>query len=764
MADQQDTDTSGDDLANIKGVTMPDEQNATANSDAFGFFDILDSEAPFNANTDSGLREAADKDSTSKRQAMAEEAARKAEAAMARVRAQQNGGQMPPAIKPDANQMEARNLSHQATTYQNSVHESQDTVALGKNPFAVQDTSKAKPKPETPANGIPLANAQQQAAVNRQRPPRRDPNMYASSTSKPTEEQIAEMRAAQRLNSGTSGKQSIEEIERAARSMMQDTDPRVQEQKRQEEERRRQEEEHRRQAAEMAKRQQEEAARRAKMEEMRRQAQRNAQPANDQAQAATTTNNSHNGVNSMQNGYQAMGQNQYNDAAQTRQMPRGVQMPQYPQFPQQTQQYPPQYQQGAVQQPQNAAAGRSLPGMPGVYVSDDHFVVPQNIDNAKSDATEKRRARAEAVVKQMHDQYPDADEEFVEALRQLTILNASDLHLVVDARPTLRVDGRLDQIPTLSVWDSKKTWAAVCVMTTEEERARFERELELDISFSIGDLERFRVNVYRDRTGVNVALRTIPLEIKSAKELGLDPKISDLALLPRGLVLVCGPTGSGKSTTLAAIVDRANAERHDHILTIEDPIEFVHHHKNCIVNQREIGTDTKSFAEALKHALREDPDIILVGELRDLETISTALTAVETGHLVFATLHTQDAASTVDRLIDVYPENQQQQIRIQVAATLQAVIVQTLLPRASGKGRAPATEIMYSTPAIAALIRGAKTHQIRTQLQAGGELGMHTLDQDLARLVTKGIVSQQDAIKKCQVREEFEALCARGVA
>ena len=273
------------------------------------------------------------------------------------------------------------------------------------------------------------------------------------------------------------------------------------------------------------------------------------------------------------------------------------------------------------------------------------------------------------------------------AIRQLVELNASDLHLVVNDPPMLRVDGKLQPAKGLSVWNKDHTFAAVQTMTNDLELERFKDDLELDISFSIGDLLRFRVNVYRDRLGICAALRTIPTEIKTAKQLDLDPRIADLAMLPRGLVLVCGPTGSGKSTTLAAIVDKANAERADHIITIEDPIEFVHQHKRCVMSQREVGTDTKSFAEALKRALREDPDIIEVGELRDLETISTALTAVETGHLVFATLHTQDAGSTVDRLIDVYPENQQQQIRVQVASTLRAVVVQTLLPRASGHGR-----------------------------------------------------------------------------
>ncbi|WP_280501918.1 type IV pilus twitching motility protein PilT [Bifidobacterium thermacidophilum] len=393
------------------------------------------------------------------------------------------------------------------------------------------------------------------------------------------------------------------------------------------------------------------------------------------------------------------------------------------------------------------------------------FVVPPSDDSGKDNAVlKKRREKAQLVAQTMFREHPDADTEFINAVYRLVELNASDLHLVVGDKPMLRVDGRLTPVPESQVWDKERTLAAVQVMTTDEELQRFEQELELDVSFAIGDLVRFRVNVYQDRNGVCAALRTIPLEIKTVNQLGLDQRIADLALLPRGLVLVCGPTGSGKSTTLAAIVDKANAERHDHIITIEDPIEFVHRHKNCVVSQREVGTDTLSFAEALKHALREDPDIIMVGELRDLETISTALTAVETGHLVFATLHTQDAGSTVDRLIDVYPENQQQQIRVQVASTLRAVIVQTLLPKASGHGRVPATEVMYATPAISALIREGKTHQVRTQLQSGGDLGMHTLDQDLARLVNRGDVQLDVAEQRCQDRKEFEKLVQSRVA
>lgn len=309
---------------------------------------------------------------------------------------------------------------------------------------------------------------------------------------------------------------------------------------------------------------------------------------------------------------------------------------------------------------QPAPAARPQPNMNNRLIVD--FIVPETNDSDEDAVPGQRRIKAHQVKETLHAEHPDADPEFVAAICQLVELNASDLHLVVNDPPMLRVDGKLRPAKGLSVWNKDRTYEAIKVMTNELEMERFKDDLELDISFSIGDLLRFRVNVYRDRLGVCAALRTIPTEIKTAQELGLDPHIADLALLPRGLVLVCGPTGSGKSTTLAAIVDRANAERADHIITIEDPIEFVHQHKRCAMSQREVGTDTKSFAEALKRALREDPDIIEVGELRDLETISTALTAVETGHLVFATLHTQDAGSVVDRLIDVYPENQQQQI------------------------------------------------------------------------------------------------------
>ena len=296
-------------------------------------------------------------------------------------------------------------------------------------------------------------------------------------------------------------------------------------------------------------------------------------------------------------------------------------------------------------------------------------------------------------------------------------------------------------------------------MMNEKQKKHFANGNDADFAIRTSDGCRQRVNDFRQQKKIAATIRLLNSTIPTLEELKMPTILYKMAMEPRGLILVTGPTGSGKSTTLAAMIEHMNQNSDRHIITIEDPIEFVHQHKRCVVSQREVGTDTKSFAEALKRALREDPDIIEVGELRDLETISTALTAVETGHLVFATLHTQDAGSTVDRLIDVYPENQQQQIRVQVASTLRAVIVQTLIPRATGHGRAPATEVMINTPAVSSLIRSGKAHQIRTVLQSGEKEGMHTLDQDLARLVNKGVITFEDALVKVQVREEFEKLC-----
>ena len=367
-------------------------------------------------------------------------------------------------------------------------------------------------------------------------------------------------------------------------------------------------------------------------------------------------------------------------------------------------------------------------------------------------------ARAHEVEPALRAQIADVDPEFVLAVRSVLSQSASDLHLVAESTPVIRVDGELKSVAGTTVWSRERIRRVIESFVPAEQLAGFEKALELDLAYAVGDVARFRVNIFQDQRGLGAALRIIPTEIKSVAQLGLPKELVDLANLPRGLVLVCGPTGSGKSTTLAAIIDRVNSTRASHIVTVEDPIEFQHMHKRGIINQREIGADTHSFGEALKRALRQDPDVILVGEMRDLETISTALTAAETGHLVFATLHTQDAAQTIDRVIDVYPAHQQAQVRTQLAATLRAVVVQTLIKKASGRGRTVATEVMFSTPAIASLIRAGKTHQLRTNLQAGTAMGMHTLDQDLARLVLSGEIEYGQAIDIAQDVAEFEQL------
>jgi twitching motility protein PilT len=272
---------------------------------------------------------------------------------------------------------------------------------------------------------------------------------------------------------------------------------------------------------------------------------------------------------------------------------------------------------------------------------------------------------------------------------------------------------------------------------------------------------RFRLNVYFQRDAIGAAFRAIPHEVRLLEELGLPPKVADLARLARGFVLVTGPTGSGKSTTLAAIIDVINRQRPDHIMTVEDPIEYLHRHKTAIINQREVGTDTKSFASALKHVLRQDPDVILVGEMRDLETISVALTAAETGHLVFATLHTQDAPQTIDRVIDVFPPHQQQQVRVQLASALQGVVCQQLIPTADGVGRALAVEVLIATPAIRNLIREGKTHMIYSSMQAGAKFGMQTMDQALAELVKSRKISFDIALERCHNAEDLSTLSGR---
>jgi twitching motility protein PilT len=338
---------------------------------------------------------------------------------------------------------------------------------------------------------------------------------------------------------------------------------------------------------------------------------------------------------------------------------------------------------------------------------------------------------------------------------------ASDLHLTAGARPTLRVNGSLIALEDRALLTPPVIQRMMYAILTQKQRERFEETLELDMAYALPGRARFRVNLYKQRDALGAAFRIIPFEIKALEELGVPPSVANFAMLPRGFVLITGPTGSGKSTTLASLVDLANRQRRDHIMTVEDPIEFLHRHKSCLVNQREVGEDTWSFQNALKHVLRQDPDIILVGEMRDLETISVALTAAETGHLVFATLHTQDAAQTIDRVIDVFPAHQQQQIRVQLAGALAGVVCQTLCKTFDGKGRAVATEVLVATPAIRNMIREGKTHQIYSSLQAGAKHGMHSLDQHLAELVKSGRITHETALDKCHHVEDFNRLTGR---
>jgi len=361
---------------------------------------------------------------------------------------------------------------------------------------------------------------------------------------------------------------------------------------------------------------------------------------------------------------------------------------------------------------------------------------------------------------------PDADIaeddiSLADALSVMLDMGASDLHLTSGARPAVRIHGGLVALEDFPILAPTVIQRVMYAAITQIQRERFEETLELDFAYSLPGRSRFRVNMYRQRDAIGAAFRVIPYEIKELEALGIPPVVGNFASLPRGFVLVTGPTGSGKSTTLASLVDLANRTRFDHIMTVEDPIEFIHRHKSCLVNQREVGEDTKSFTSALKHVLRQDPDIILVGEMRDLETIQVALTAAETGHLVFATLHTQDAAQTIDRIIDVFPPHQQQQIRQQLAASLQGVVCQTLARTADGRGRAVATEVLVATSGVRNLIREGKTHQIYSAMQAGAQHGMHTMDQHLAELVRTGRIAYDTALEKCHHVEDFNRLCGK---
>jgi twitching motility protein PilT len=340
-------------------------------------------------------------------------------------------------------------------------------------------------------------------------------------------------------------------------------------------------------------------------------------------------------------------------------------------------------------------------------------------------------------------------------LEEMIEKDASDLHLVAGERPKLRVDGDIVSASSEEVLTPKDTLSLAYSVLTENQKKRFETENELDFSFGIQNLARFRGNVFKQRGCVSVVIRQIPFNVKTFEELGLPHVVAQLADRPRGLVLVTGPTGSGKSTTLAALIDKINKELKGHIITVEDPIEFIHRHQSCIVNQRELGTDTNSFQGALKYALRQDPDVVLIGEMRDLDTIQAALTIAETGHLAFATLHTNSAAESINRIIDVFPSHQQAQVRSQLAFVLEGVVTQTLLQRSKGKGRVMAAEIMICTPAIRALIRDDKVHQIESSMQAGKKYGMQTLNDALYQLYMGREVTKDECLRVTSKPNDF---------
>jgi twitching motility protein PilT len=346
-------------------------------------------------------------------------------------------------------------------------------------------------------------------------------------------------------------------------------------------------------------------------------------------------------------------------------------------------------------------------------------------------------------------------------LEQVVLRGASDLHLAVGSEPVLRVNGRLERLQEYARLTPHDTQQMLYRILSTEQQKQFEIKRQIDISYALPGLARFRVNVYFQRESLGAAFRLIPAELKTLEDLGLPAVLREFATKPRGLVLVTGPTGSGKSTTLAAVIDEINRTRTDHIMTIEDPIEFLHRHKGCLVNQREIGPDAVSFAEALRGALRQDPDVILLGEMRDLETIATALTAAETGHLVFATLHTQDAPSTVDRLIDVFPGAQQEQVRVQIASTLQGIVTQTLLPTADGLGRVAAMEILFPDDAVRNLIRQGKVEQIYSVMQTSTSKGMQTLEQAFVDLVLRGKITKEAALARSSRPNELTGLLQR---
>lgn len=353
---------------------------------------------------------------------------------------------------------------------------------------------------------------------------------------------------------------------------------------------------------------------------------------------------------------------------------------------------------------------------------------------------------------------------FHQLLKDLVERGGSDLHITTNTSPQIRIDGKLTpmDIPPLSAIETKQLCYSIL---TDSQKHKFEEENELDLSFGVKGLSRFRGNIFVQRGAVAGVFRVIPYKILTFEELGLPPVVKVLCDKPRGLVLVTGPTGSGKSTTLASMIDRINIERRDHIVTVEDPIEYLHPHKGCIVNQREVGADTKSFKHALKYVLRQDPDVVLIGELRDLETIEAALTLAETGHLCFATLHTNSCAQTINRIIDVFPPYQQTQVRTQLSFVLEGVMSQTLIPKASGNGRALALEVMVPNPAIRNLIREDKVHQIYSQMQVGQDkFGMQTMNQCLMTLLSRRIITVEDALGRSSEPDELKQMLAPGTS
>jgi twitching motility protein PilT len=350
------------------------------------------------------------------------------------------------------------------------------------------------------------------------------------------------------------------------------------------------------------------------------------------------------------------------------------------------------------------------------------------------------------------------DFDFAEILTRMSEERASDVHLTAGYPPAMRLRGKITPLEEYGPLSAQQTRDTVYSLLNDDQRKRFESKKQLDLAYAVPGVSRFRVNCFFQRGSISAAFRRIPHQVPALEDLGLPKVLEDMTRKPRGLILVTGPTGSGKSTTLAAMLDIINGEREEHILTIEDPIEFLHGHKRCIVNQREIGADAEDFASALRAALREDPDVILVGEMRDLETMSTALTAAETGHLVFATLHTQSTAQTVDRIIDIFPAQQQAQVRMQLSIGLQGIITQQLLPTVDGAGRVVATEVLVPTPAVRNLIREGKTHQIYSAIQTSGALGMQTMDAHLAQLTRMGRISRKLAEQRASVPEELKRL------